>query len=216
MRTPATDPEPWQLDVVDDPAVPGWYLVPPDLDAQLQREWTDACVEDLRVLLSSEDPDDEPVAEHDVRALLAAALDLRASSPSVAIFQVWPVRLAATVQCHVTILASADLPNWSEVEGVSLFPVEGEHLGPGLQCAVRREDPDDGELLSLHYVFDDGDSALLLSLDESLAPLIGAALPGFVMLKDVLRMTRADGRQFAAVAPTGVAIDEEWALEDLS
>lgn len=208
----------WRLDVVEDLEFPGWFQLPTDLDDAGRAAWTDACAAEVHTLLASDDPEVEVVGDDDVRRLLAAALELRATSPSLAIFQVWPVSLPATVQCHVNILASADLPDWSTVgDAVVLFPIEAEHIGPGLQLAVRRTVVDEGEtveLMSLHYVFDDGDATLMLSLEESLPPLIGAALPGLVGLKDTLRMVREDGTPFVSRAPEGVEPADIWPMAD--
>lgn len=208
----------WVLDVVDDIEMPGWVFVPEGLTAQEQATWTDEITGALLDALDTTGWDGQDISEADVRQVLAAALEERASSPSLAMFQVWPLPAAAAVMCHISVHPSDDLPDWTTLEDVVVHAVAAPHIGPGLQCTVRVRERGAGgeefELVSVHQIFDDGDLTLVLSLDEAPALLMAPALPGLLALAGVVRMHRGDGTPFVSVAPPSIPDESPWQLED--
>lgn len=216
MGPEADTSEEWALDISDDLEVPGWLYLPSGPSSAESSEWMAQAVEMLSPIIGAERWDGKPASEADVRELLAAGLDARALSDAVAMFQVWPVLMPVSVTCVVNILDSSALPDWGETDAV-IHRAESPHVGPGLQCSTTRTvsaEADEFELMSVHFVFDNGEVALMLSLEESFPVLVTRALPGFVLLKDVIRMARcSDGKPFASVEPLGILDDSPWTWE---
>lgn len=207
-----TDDE-WELDVTEDVEVPGWFFVPAAMDEAQARQWLAEGVAALGPVIGVPGWDEQPTTEAQVREVLQQAIDARAESDALALFQVWPVVGAAAVMCRVAVVRSDTLPGPDDTDAVAR-PIGAPHVGPGVQYSTSRtlgSGADQVVLSSLHLVFDDGDVALALSLEESVAPLIAHATPGLAILKDVIRMRRVrDGAPFVSVAPQGLTVDESW------
>ncbi len=208
----------WTLGLVDeDFELPGWLFLPEGLEADEQRQWVSTA---LGELAGTTGLDARPLDVTGARELLESARAERAASDSHAMFQVWPSFRGETVTCHLNILASGGLPEWTEPsDDAVVHPADATHIGPGLQCTTRRvvelQDGRQVELTGVHFLFDNGDVTLLLSLDEAATPLIARALPAFVMLTQNLRMERkADGAPFEAVPPQGLVADGPWPFEE--
>lgn len=207
----------WRLDVSDDIEIPGWFYVPSGLEASEAAGWVEDCMGTLPAVIGDKDFDGNPINPEEVRAALRSVLDLRASAESVAMFQVWPVRGPAAVTCHVNIVASSALPNWSQLNDAYMHRIEAPHVGPGMHCATRRTitvAEEQVDLASVHKIFDNGDVTLILSIQESIAALVSCALPGLLSLQEVIRMERADGRPFESVPLMGVLEDGAWPFEE--
>ncbi|UFU03366.1 hypothetical protein LQF12_01775 [Ruania suaedae] len=212
----AAEPVAWTLDVVEDVQVPGWFFVPAGLAAAEQEQWLAECREALVEITEAQGLDAGELDSQRLRSELLGGLEARAASPSLALFQVWPAGALGSVLCHVSVLASSDLPDWTGI-GAAVHPIEAAHLGPGLQCSIRRTvevDKEPVELASVHLVFDDGETTLMLSLTEALAPVVAYALPGFLTLMESIRMVADDGRPFRSLPPSGLVAEEPWQLEE--
>ncbi|QOR71293.1 hypothetical protein IM660_03030 [Ruania alkalisoli] len=206
----------WFLDVVDDLQIPGWFYVPGNMSSSEQREWLAACLEALPTAIGTRGYDGNEIGPDDVLPSLREALEIRSTSPSHGIFQVWPTRGPGSVFCHVTILDTAVAPRWSELDAVC-HSIDAPHIGPGLQCSIEGVVERDGtrmDTASVHLVFDDGETTLMLSINESFAPLVAYALPGLVALMESVRMVDAGGRQFRSIAPSGLLEEAPWNVED--
>lgn len=212
MQTTGT----WELCLADDALeLPGWLFLPVGLSSDDREQWLADVLPDI---VGTPGWDGEPVTEPFARELLTLALDRRAASDSLAMFQVWPAVGYDTVMCHVDILASDGLPDWSHTDAV-VHNVVAPHIGPGIQCSTRRivsvDEEMEVELTSLHFIFDNGEVTLLLSLDEAPAPMISLATPAFVLLMSNLGMLwSGDGTTFEAIAPTGVVDGGAWPFEE--
>lgn len=207
----------WTLDVVEDVEIPGWIYIPSDMTPEEREAWIAGSAHSIADIVGDKGFDGEDISFADVQPLLEAALEMRDEADSSFMFQIWPVYGPASVVCYITVLPSADLPDWTEISDV-VHTVDAPHIGPGLQCSTRRNVvADDGtelELSSVHLVFDNGDATLLVSVDEAIAELVACALPGLTILKEVLAMKRDDGVPFQSVSPSGVLQGSPWRLED--
>lgn len=201
----------WTLDLVEDIDLPGWIFLPEGLSPREQEQWLAEATTLLWGIIGPSLRADDEMNEAMVRSVFRQGLDARFASGSYAMYQVWPRAVPAAVMCHVNVVASQDLPDWRTLDGV-LHLADARYLGSGLQYSTRRrvEGVDNVDLVSANFIFDDGDVALMLTLEESLPPLITPALVGLTILKDALKLTRADGSAFTAVAPAAVVKDESW------
>lgn len=212
-----TSVEGWSLELVDDVDLPGWVFLPEDLSPGDREVWLSEAANVLSDAIGNSYSEDLAVVQSDVRSMLEIGLAERAGSGSYLMYQVWPLLAPATVLCHVNVVASEDLPDWNSLDGV-VHSADARYIGPGLQFSTRREiDGPEGtvELNSVHLAYDGGDVALLLTLEESLAPLVSRALVGFTLLKDALQLRKGDGTLFASAAPAGLVADEQWPTEDV-
>lgn len=202
----------WTFGVTDDVALPGWVFLPERLAADAQPLWLERAAASVRAAIGDVDWAGEPIDDSSIREGLVAAYEVRSEAPAVAMFQVWPLPVPASVLCHVSLLSSEGLPDWTTLDDVVVHPIDDPNLGAGVQCVVRRvEELGDGEsidLVSIHLVFADGDTTLMLSLDEAPAPLIGAASPGLAMLASVLTVRRDDGHVLRGTRAG--AVDGAW------
>lgn len=208
--------EGWSLELADDVDLPGWIFLPEDLDQSGRELWLTEASDVLSDAIGASYSENPKTVETDVRSMLEIGLEARADSASYLMYQVWPLLAPATVICHVNVVASEDLPDWKSLDGV-VHSADARYVGPGLQFSTRREiDTPDGrvELNSVHLAYDAGDVALLLTLEESLAPLVSRALVGFTLLKDALQLRKEDGTLFASIAPAELVADEQWPTED--
>ncbi|UFU07089.1 hypothetical protein [Ruania halotolerans] len=207
---------PWTVDVVDDLQIPGWFYVPAGMSATEESAWLAACLDELPTAIGTAGLDGAELGPEDVLPILREALEVRSTSPSHGIFQVWPTRAPAAVTCHITILARADAPRWTELDAV-VHAIEAPHIGPGLQCSIRGTVDRDGvsiETASVHLVFDDGETTLMLSINESVAALVALALPGLVALMESIRLVGPEGASFRSRAPSGIVEDPPWQIEE--
>lgn len=205
----------WSFELAEDIDIPGWVFLPEGLTLPDQQMWLTEVTKALCDLIRSEQLDDSTGLEGEVRSVLEAGLAERARSKSSVMYQVWPAAAAAATMCHVNIAASADLPDWNEMDG-RVHTAEARYMGPGLQYSTRRQvETDDGPLdvNSVHFIFDDGSVAVMLHLEESLPALISQSLIPFTIFKDALRMVGDDGTEFTAVEPTGVIVDDTWPVK---
>lgn len=211
--------EQWTLDLVDDDLdLPGWLFLPPDLDAAGRQQWLAACVSDLE---GTPLWDEGVVTTELATQLLQEALMHRAEAESAAMLQVWPPLAGHTAMCHVNLLPSAGMPSWTEMEDAVVQPTDSPHLGPGLEVITSRKlTLDDGEVVDLtgvHFLFDDGELTVMVSLDETLTTLISIALPALVALIHNLRVVNAaEDTVFEAVAPAGLLVEGPWDFETSS
>lgn len=207
----------WVLDIVEDMEIPGWIYVPDQMTPDQREGWIAGSAHSVAEIVGDKGFDGEDITFADVRPLMEAALEMRDEADSVAMFQVWPARGPASVVCYVTVLPSSGLPDWFEISDV-VHSVEAAQIGPGLQCMTRREViAEDGtplEVSSVHLVFDNGDVTMMLSIDEAIAELVTLALPGLLILKEIIAMQSSDGVPFRSLPPSGITEDAPWRLED--
>jgi hypothetical protein len=203
----------WQLELASELHMADWLWVPADLSAGQRAEWTAEAEETLAQLV--QDPDGAPVDRAPVRGMLEAALEVRESSPSALVFLVCPLLAPVGTLCHVTLLASSGDEPWPDEDGLVVQRVSGSHVGDGIQVSTRRTVDEDGvalEMSSVHLVFDDRTTAVMLSLQEGPATVVAAAMPGLAMLMDTLRLVQGE-QVFRGVAPSWLPEQETWQLE---
>ncbi len=207
-------PEQARWTVSLDTVSPGWLRIPTLTDSDAREQWIAERTDDLRGMWEK---DWQEGYEAAVPEQLRAAAEERLASDVSMLFQIWPVRVPATVMCRVAILVNDTVYPWNEWSGVA-HRVEAPHVGPGVQYTHHRyyvdEDGQRTDLFSLAFVFDDGESLLVVTLQESPAPAISAVLEGFIGLLDTLRMETADGTPFVSREPKGILDDGPWRLED--
>lgn len=205
----------WAIDLVDEIEVPGWLYVPRDMSPNERLEWIKAAESDL---VGEQGWDSQPIDAEEVRRMLEAALADRDATDSVAMFQVWPTFGGDAAVCHVGVFPTAEMPNWIDSDAV-VHRFEAPNIGPGIQCSTKRNLPTDGgpdiELSGVHFVFNDGESTLVVSLAEAFEPLTVYALRGVLALLHSLRLIRPDsGEQFQSVPPSGVLEESPWRFEE--
>src|SRR5690625_3557069 len=195
-------------------AEPGWLLVPSDLSSHERDTWIAEISDELRTAWADGWQDGY---EATVRHWLEIALEDRDTSAAHMVFQVWPVFAPVAALGRVIVVPSREAPAWTKIDGV-VHRVHAASVGPGLQWARRRTVIDDEgekyELCSLSYVFDDGESTLIVALEETAVELVSRILTGFVGLLDSIRMETENGDSFASVEPRGILEDSPWTLEE--
>jgi hypothetical protein len=209
---PRIVPEPgWSLAVQT--TEPGWLMLPDGLERDAREPWVAEAAAELRAAWG-----ELWQPEHDdvVPRLLAQALDDRAASPSIAVFQVWPIFAPVAAMCRITVVPTAVAPPWREMGGV-LQPIEAAGLGAGLQWTHGSEmtlpDGSTIDMVSVHFAFDDGETTVIVGVDETLAALFVRMQPGLRGMLDTVRVERAGGSPFEAHAPEGFLRDETWPIE---
>jgi len=205
----------WVIDLDEALELPGWFLVPDEVG--VQQGWAAELEASLADLVGAEKWDGEATTVDDIRDVLAVGIEVRNASTSDLVYQVWPIAGPVAVYCHVNVFASASLPSWSAL-GAVRYSVDSPHLGTGVQLSTRQtiqEGETALEYVSVHVVFDNGEVALVMSLDEAMAPLVSRALPGFVALMRAVQLQRSDGAPFVAVPPADLLEDAPWKMEDV-
>lgn len=208
--------EGWSLGFGEDVDLPGWLFLPEGLSSDEQDLWLDSATELLWDVIGSGSATDARGTEAMIRSVLADGLAARSTSASYAMYLVWPVLAPAAVMCHIDFAATDDLPNWKNLDGV-VHAADARYLGPGLQYSTRRQVDGPGgpiDLSSVHFVFDDGQVALMLTLEESISTLISHAVVGFTRMKDALQVVKSDGAAFTATAVPEYIRDEQWVLSE--
>lgn len=206
----------WVIELADeDLDLEGWRFLPPDLDAESREAWLTESAADIDGMVGW---DEDEVTAEEARELLEQALEMRARSEAVAMLQVWPPFDGQTAMCHVNILPSAAMPPWTELDDAVVQPTDAPHLGAGLHVVTQRTVPavDGGEIeiTGVHFIFDNGEITVMLSLDETLTPLVGLSMPGLVALTHNIRVvSTAGGAPFQGLAPQGLLVDEPWDFE---
>ncbi|MGY0538415.1 hypothetical protein ACW14X_12930 [Nocardioides sp. YJ-D4] len=208
--------EGWSLGFGEDVDLPGWLFLPEGLTSSEQDLWLESATELLWSVIGSGPDPAARGTEEMVRSMLADGLAARSASPSYAMYMVWPVLAPAAVMCHIDFTASDDLPDWKELDGV-VHAADARYLGPGVQYSTRRQIEAGGGLLdlsSVHFVFDDGEVALMLTLEESISTLVSHAAVGFTRMKDALQVLKGDGTAFVSKVVPEYVRDEQWVLSD--
>lgn len=207
----------WVIDLVDkDLEIDGWRFLPSDLDADSREQWLAESAAELDGMVGW---DEDHVTADAARALLEQALEIRDEAQSVAMLQVWPPFDGQTAMCHVNILPSAAMPSWTELDDAVVQPVDAPHLGRGVHVVTQRmvtmdEDQEDVEITGVHFIFDNDEITVMLSLDETLTPLVGLTMPALVVLMHNMRViNKADGTAFEGVSPQGLLSEEPWDFE---
>ena len=203
------------VELVGDVDIPGWVFIPEDLSLAEQELWLTEVTTALCDYIRAAEPQQSGALESEVRSVLEAGLVARARSDSYLMYQVWPVAAPAATMCHVNLAASEDIP-WSQMEG-TFHEAHAQYVGPGTQFSrhdVIESEYGSLEVVAVHFIFDDGDTALMMHLEESLSSLISPSLVRFAVFKDSVRVVRGDGRYFASRPRPGVVADEVWPDED--
>jgi hypothetical protein len=204
----------WQLELAGEVDMADWLWVPPDLTGAERSTWLEGAEATVSDLVRA--PDGPPPDRGPIRRMLEASLEIRETSPSALIFLVCPLLAPVGTLCHVMLLPSSGDEPWPEEEGAVVQAISGAQLGEGVQLSTTRTVEEDGaslELASVHLVFDDGTTALVLSLQEGPAPLVAAAMPGLALLNDTISLVRGEER-FRAPAPSWLPVQETWDTEE--
>lgn len=205
----------WALDLVEDFEVPGWLFIPGGLDPGQSDEWVLAATEEVA---DKEGWDGSPISRAEADELLRSALSDRDNTSSIATFQVWPPIGRVTAMCHIGVYPCLDMPKWVETDAI-VHRFEAPHIGPGLQCTTQRVISNaagaDIDLAGIHFVFDDGEATLIVSLAEAFEPLTVYALRGVLPLLRNLRLVRpGNGQTFQSVMVEGVLEESPWQFEE--
>lgn len=205
----------WSLDLVEDIEVPGWLFIPKDMDDEQRNEWVSTVLDDL---IGKEGWDGEPIAKDEALDVLTSGIAESDAADSIATFQVWPPLSGDIATCHIGLYPSAEMPDWIDSDAI-VHRFDAPHIGPGIQCSTKREVVnDDGPnvpLAGVHFVFDDGESTLVVSVAEGYEPLTVYALRGAMALLATLRLVRSsDGKSFRSVEFDGVLEDSPWQFEE--
>lgn len=196
------------MEIEDDIDIPGWFVVTDAEDADTQQQWLEQCASELGSLLGTNRWDGEPATAEDLAEMLRYALLERQTSDDDAVLQVWPVPYLAPLLCRLNLVESSTLPDWHE-EGAITHGVTAPHLGAGLQVSTRRV-VNEVDLVSVQLVFDDGESAFMMGLDEAPAPVVTRALPELMFLSEAIRLVDAHGAVFTGTGPAGEDDEEPW------
>jgi hypothetical protein len=205
----------WTLDVVDDVGAPGWLFIPDFRDLSEQERWMSAVAEEVA---GEGGWDGEPLTRVEIRDVLHAALIERDAADAIATFQVWPPLGGVAVMCHISLFPSDAMPDWAQID-TSIQRIEADYIGPGIQCVTRRiipsDDGSDVEYVAAHFIFDDGTTTLMITLNEAYAPMIVRALPGAATLLQNLRLlSSTDGVIFKSAPIEGVLEEDLWLFEE--
>lgn len=205
----------WALDLVKDFEVPGWLFIPGGLKPDQLDEWVKAATEEVA---GKEGWDGSPISRTEADELLRSALSDRDNTSSIATFQVWPPIGRVTAMCHIGVYPSPDMPKWAEIDAI-VHRFDAPHIGPGLQCATQRVISNaagaDIDLAGIHFVFDDGEATLIVSLAETFEPLTVYALRGVLPLLRNLRLVRpGNGQAFQSVTVEGILEESPWQFEE--
>ncbi len=203
----------WTLGLAEQIDIPGWFAIPESATPEAQDTWVSQNAHQLRSLVGSNRWDGQPTTEKDIEDVLRSAFAERASTDSDVLLQVWPVPYPATILCHLDLVTSATLPHWPDVDGI-VHPVEAPYLGQGIQVSTRGVE-DGIELASVHLIFDNGEVALVMSIEEAPAMLVSRVLPEFMMLSEALRIDGPDREPLVGVLPVGQIPEEApWDFEE--
>lgn len=186
---------------------PGWLGMPPlgGDDAAWVAESTTA----LRAAFGERWSDE---LDRAVPALLRAGLDRREADDLLS-WQLWPVALPLFSIVRARVVGSAALPDF-HAAGAAVQPIESASLGPGVQVTarVRLEEADASAALAV-LAFDDGEHALALSIDPTVAEVVDLSAPALLDLAGRIDLERPDGSAFRAAPPAGLVVDEPgWSL----
>lgn len=194
---------------------PGWVEIPaaPDDPA--------AWVAEQKRELGANWGDDWPVkAQIMGEEMLRSALAER-SEEDILQFLVWPIAgqpVAVTV--HIGMADAVDLASLAERDTVEAVPIVSKSVGPGVHLSEIGALPEFGTALAQSLlIFQDADGvALVIAVDPTPVQLLAAISKGLQDILDSLRAVDGDGREFAAVQPSGFVVDDDavWPFDDLA
>lgn len=182
-------------------AAPGWLGMPP-LGAD-DGDWVASSAEALRRAFGERWSDD---LDRAVPALLQAGLDRREAGDLLS-WLLWPVALPVFSIVRARVVESAALPDF-HAAGASVQPIESSTLGRGVQVTAHVPLPEaDASAALAVLVFDDGDAALALLIDPTVAEVVDLSAPALLDLADRIELERPDGSAFRAEPPSGFVVD---------
>jgi len=200
----------WQVsvDTTDD----GWLLVPSGLSADRRRQWRDEALASIFTLWGSAW---DRVARSQAAASLDHALNVRDASVAIYVFQVWHRVAPVAPLCRIIVTRSEGAPLWSDLPGRT-YAVTAPNIGPGLQYSNRRVLHDENgvghEMASSVFVFDDGETTLMIATDE-IDPIFHVQMQaGLAGLVETISMNRADGVPFRSLQSEVVPADDHWEM----
>ncbi|WP_306232997.1 hypothetical protein [Agrococcus beijingensis] len=172
---------------------PGWLAMPRLGDEAADAAWLADRIAGARVAFGERWSDQH---EQLVPELLRAGLDRREQGDLFA-WQVWPLALPIFATVQARIMPSGLVPRWSEHDG-SLQPISSAGLGEGVQLLATAPLPgyERAVLGSTAFVFDDGDSAVMIALAPTPQELMALAASGLRQVVDRMEVTRPDGSRF--------------------
>lgn len=201
---------------LDEFTFPGWIPVPAGMSPDAKGQWLRDAELALGGIVGVQRWDGEPTSREHVRGLLGRALEEVEAVDAAATFQVWPLPGPAAVICRVMLLTSDSVPKWESGDDGARHLIESKRLGVGLQSTSRtRVETGNGavEFEAVDLIFNDGNGAIVLTVEPTFAPMLVNTLPGLVALMDTIWLERPDGTTFSGVAPTGVLADDSWEVE---
>ena len=198
----------WQLSLLEDLELPGWFLVPPAMDDAQAGAWIDQMARELSMLADSED--DLQALHEELRYAVAAAED----GTAMAMFQLWPIDQPFSLLCRIDVVDGVFAPASDDENRVVVHAAEGRHLGPGRQFTIQRRQDIAGEsidLTAVYYAFSDGELSLVFGLSEAPAAVCARGLVQLTALKDAVTLRSDQGVTFQAV---GQHDAEQWPIEE--
>lgn len=205
----------WRLEMLEDLELPGWFIIPAGQGVSEVEAWADDVAQSVLGVLTP--PEDGSIADA-VRDEVDYAVGLAAEADALVAFQAWPVDFPVSVVCMVSVVAGEFRPSELGVESrVVQYPAAGKHLGPGVQYTFEREivlGEETTKVVSVLFVFSDGETSLVLSLSEAQGAVCARAVPGLVVLKDAIGLRRRDGVRFKATETSDATAPDEWQTEE--
>lgn len=193
--------------------LPGWLMVPDDVDAARAEGWPARVAEQLKELWGEQGQEH---ASADVERMLEGSLDVRDDDDFV--FEVWPFTGPIRARVRVRIVAGIDLPDWREI-GYDIMPYESQTMGQGYIATDSADVQVDDEQVTMFrsaVVFDDGELTVVISVEPAPQFMYMKTLVGLQGLADSLAIAFSDGSTFRAVSPTAFVHDPEaeWPGDD--
>lgn len=188
---------------------PGWLVMPRIGDQRADAAWLAERSAGARTAFG-----ERWSAQHEeiVPTLLRAGLDRREPGDLFA-WQVWPLALPIFATVQARIIPSSLVPTWTDRDG-ALQPTSSAGLGDGVQVLAATPLPgyEEAKVGTSVFVFDDGESALLVVLSPMPQELLALTLPGLRQVLDRMELTRPDGSRFQGVPADSFVEAEGWGV----
>jgi hypothetical protein len=183
---------------------PGWLAMPALGDAAADAAWLADRLAGARIAFGERWSEEHEAL---VPELLRAGLDRREPGDLFA-WQVWPLALPIFAAVQARIVPSGLVPDWSGQEG-SAQPITSAGLGDGVQlvAATALRGYEQLVLGSTAFLFDDGESTLLVALAPAPRELIALAAAGLRQVVDRLELTRPDGSRFRGLPSSRFVVE---------
>lgn len=194
----------WSVTVM--PGHPGWIDVPVGLTGGHLDAWVDDAMGRLRQEWASQ-WHDESAAE--VRQLLVSAAVARAPAAVLDLLY-WPFPRPFVVRMSVLLGRSTPLSAWRDA-GFEVDAFDSAKIGPGVRCIAMGETRDEARhpLITVHFVFDDGERTLQLTVEPVLLELYAQVWPALLSVVCSVEVDREDGRPFVPRPVSGYTLSDD-------